>query len=139
MEDAKPGKLVQRQVTRILTPGTVITDNLLESKHNQYTVCIKWHKESISMAWVEVSTGDFQIAEGKDLNEIAHIISALSPQEIILDDENLDLIPVVYLEDRIKNYNDDETPEFEELNILCQNLFKDEVLPEIRPDLYEQN
>ena len=56
-----------------------------------------------------------------------------------LDDDNFDLIPVVYLEDRIKNYNDDETPEFEELNILCQNLFKDEVLPEIRPDLYEQN
>ena len=42
-----------------------------------------------------------------------------------LDDDNFDLIPVVYLEDRIKNYNDDETPEFEELNILCQNLFKE--------------
>ncbi len=53
------------------------------------------------------------------------------------DDENLNLIPVVYLEGRISHYNDDETPEFEELNTLCQNLFQDEVLPEIRPDLYE--
>lgn len=55
-----------------------------------------------------------------------------------IDDENLNLIPVVYLENRIKNYNDDDTPEFNELNTLCQNLFQDEVLPEIRPDLYEQ-
>lgn len=52
------------------------------------------------------------------------------------DDENLNVIPVVYLEGRINNYNDDDTPEFDELNKLCQNLFQDEVLPEIRPDLF---
>ena len=53
-----------------------------------------------------------------------------------LDDENIDVIPVVYLEGRIQNYNDDETPDFNELDTLCQNLFHDEVLPEMRPDLY---
>lgn len=53
------------------------------------------------------------------------------------DDENLNVIPVVYLEGRINNYNDDDTPEFKELNQLCQNLFQDEVLPEIRPDVSE--
>ena len=55
------------------------------------------------------------------------------------DDESFNVIPVVYLEGRINHYNDDDTPEFNELNQLCQNLFKDEVLPEIRPDLFEQN
>ncbi len=55
------------------------------------------------------------------------------------DDENLDVIPVVYLEGRINNFNDDDTPEFNELNQLCQNLFKNEVLPQIRPDIIEQN
>lgn len=54
------------------------------------------------------------------------------------DDDNLNVIPVVYLEGRINNYNDDDTPEFDELNTLCQNLFQDEVLPEIRPDLFEK-
>ena len=34
------------------------------------------------------------------------------------DDENLNVIPVVYLEGRINNYNDDDTPEFDELNML---------------------
>lgn len=54
-----------------------------------------------------------------------------------LNDEELNVIPVVYLENRINHYNDDETPDFLELNTLCQNLLQDEVLPEIRPDLYE--
>lgn len=54
------------------------------------------------------------------------------------DDEHLNIIPVVYLEERINHYNDDDTPEFNELNQLCQKLFQDEVLPEIRPDLFEQ-
>lgn len=55
------------------------------------------------------------------------------------DDENLNIIPIVYLEGRINHYNDDDTPEFNELNQLCQNLFQDKVLPEIRPDLFKQN
>ena len=59
-----------------------------------------------------------------------------SDRSFDFDDENLNVIPVVYLEKRIKKYNDDDTPDFNELNTLCQNLFHDEVLPEIRPDLY---
>lgn len=53
------------------------------------------------------------------------------------DDEDINVVPVVYLEGRLMNYNDDGTPNFDELNQLCQNIFLDEVLPEIRPDLYE--
>lgn len=52
-----------------------------------------------------------------------------------LDNDTLDVVPVVYLEGRISKYNDDDTPDFEELNKLAKNLFNDEVLPEIRPDL----
>jgi hypothetical protein len=46
-----------------------------------------------------------------------------------------DFIPVVYLKGRISKYNPDDTPDFDELANLCMNYFKDEVLPEIRPDL----
>lgn len=47
-----------------------------------------------------------------------------------------EFVPVVYLNGRIKNKNSDGTPDFEELGKLCLNYFNDEVLPEIRPDLY---
>lgn len=65
-----------------------------------------------------------------------HSPFAKSDRTFDFDDENLNAIPVVYLEGRIQNYNDDDTPDFRELNTLCLNLFRDEILPEIRPDLY---
>lgn len=47
-----------------------------------------------------------------------------------------DFVPVVYLKGRIKKENVDGTPDFDELKQYCNNIFKDEILPEIRPDLY---
>lgn len=47
-----------------------------------------------------------------------------------------DFVPVVYLKDRITKTNTDGTPDFDELKEFCENIFRDEILPEIRPDLY---
>lgn len=47
-----------------------------------------------------------------------------------------DFVPVVYLEGRISGKNIDGTPDFDELKEYCSKIFKDEILPEIRPDLY---
>jgi hypothetical protein len=44
-------------------------------------------------------------------------------------------VPVVYINGRIEKMNDDGTPDFIELNEFCLNIFKDEILIEIRPDL----
>ncbi len=57
-----------------------------------------------------------------------------SDRKFELDKENLEIIPVIYLEDKIKNYNKDDTPNYDELNNYCQDLFKNEILKEIRPD-----
>lgn len=46
-----------------------------------------------------------------------------------------DFVPVVYLNGRISKYNDDGTPDFDELEVLCKNYFIDEILPELRPDI----
>lgn len=47
-----------------------------------------------------------------------------------------DFIPVVYLDGRIGKKNPDGTPDFDELAQLCKTYFNDEILPELRPDLY---
>lgn len=49
-----------------------------------------------------------------------------------------DFVPVVYLEGRIQKYNSDETPDFADLDKLCQTYLNDEVLPELRPELFKQ-
>lgn len=46
-----------------------------------------------------------------------------------------ELLPTVYLKDRVQ-INDDGTPDFASLGLYCHQLFKDEILPELRPDLY---
>ena len=52
-----------------------------------------------------------------------------------MDDEMTDFVPVVFLDGRINDYNDDETPNFNSLDLLCKNYLRDEVLQEIRLDL----
>jgi hypothetical protein len=47
-----------------------------------------------------------------------------------------EFVPVVYLDDRIRSKNEDGTLAFDELEKFCSTIFKDEILPEIRPDLY---
>lgn len=49
--------------------------------------------------------------------------------------EREDFVPVVYLKDRINKYNADGTPDFEELNKFCMNLFENHIFIEFRPDL----
>ena len=56
-----------------------------------------------------------------------------------LNDEELNIVPVVYLKDRIEHYNDDDTPNFLELDALAKRVLQEEILPEIRPDLYEND
>jgi DNA mismatch repair protein MutS len=84
-EVARPGKIVNRQISKILSPGTLITENFLNPKYNQYLLSLKLHKTEVSIAWLEVSTGEFQIADGTDLNALAHLIVALNPREILID------------------------------------------------------
>lgn len=52
------------------------------------------------------------------------------------NDDEFNLTPVVYLDEHIEKYNNDDTPDFDELNKYCQSLFHEEILPELRPDLF---
>jgi len=64
VEDAKSAKgLVKRGVTRIITPGTVLDDNLLTDISNNYLCSIYIVQEGIGLAVIDVSTGDFFITQ----------------------------------------------------------------------------
>lgn len=56
-----------------------------------------------------------------------------STKQFEWNDRDMNLVPVVYLKDRVKIL-DDGTPEFIELDEFCQKLFKEDILPELRPD-----
>ncbi|WP_145034772.1 DNA mismatch repair protein MutS [Caulifigura coniformis] len=64
VEDPKTAKgMVRREVTRIITPGTLTEDSLLDPKRSNFLAAIFPEKERVGLAWLELSTGRFQCAE----------------------------------------------------------------------------
>ncbi len=83
LEDPKQVKgLVKRGVIELVTPGVVLGDNLLANKENTYLAAVYFGRKNTGVAFLDISTGEFYVAEGPD-NYIDKLLSNLSPKEII--------------------------------------------------------
>ena len=90
MEDAATAKgIVKRDVVRVITPGTIIDQNMLDDKANNYLCSIYLNGNSFGMAYVDVSTGDLLITEydSYNVNALKDTITAeiikINPSETI--------------------------------------------------------
>jgi DNA mismatch repair protein MutS len=62
VEDPKVAKgIVKREVTRIITPGTVMDDNILSESRNNYLAAVIVENDANALAYIDVSTGDFYL------------------------------------------------------------------------------
>ncbi len=85
LEDPKnaKGNVVERGVIELVTPGVVMGDsNILPTKENSYLAAIFFGKENTGVAFLDISTGEFYVAEGND-QYIDKLISNLEPKEVI--------------------------------------------------------
>jgi len=81
--------LVERDVVRVITPGTVIEDAMLDNKINNYIVSIYLNDKACGMSWADVSTGEFYVTEincSEDFTEVINRLSAANANEIIVND-----------------------------------------------------
>jgi DNA mismatch repair protein MutS len=79
-----PGKgLVEREITRIITPGTIIEPGLLEGRSNNYLASFVPESRAAGIAFVDVSTGEFATTEIEITQALAEL-ERLAPAEIIL-------------------------------------------------------
>lgn len=90
VEDPKSVKgLVKREVTRVLTPGTVVEDTNLTAKSHNYLGALYW--DAIAglggFAWVDVSTGQWTGMHGKKSAELWQWVQKLAPRELLLPDD----------------------------------------------------
>src|SRR5579884_3417417 len=87
---SEPGRgLVERAVTRVLTPGTVAEPALLPAGENRYLAALHPMRERIGLAWVDVSTGEFAAMElaGPDAAErLSDELARLNPAECLVPD-----------------------------------------------------
>jgi DNA mismatch repair protein MutS len=84
MEEAGPGKkLVRREVTRIVTPGTATDAHLLRSHENNYLAAIARNATKAGIAYVDVSTGEFRATE-VDIADLPGLIESIAAREILV-------------------------------------------------------
>ena len=88
LEDPKKTKkLVKRGVVRVVTPGTVVEDSMLDAKSNNYLCAIACDEKVCGMSFVDISTGEFVVTEFSMVSAKAHIsseITRLMPKEILV-------------------------------------------------------
>ena len=84
LEDPKlTKKIVKRGVTELVTPGIAFNEQLLQQKENNFLAGLTFHKDRCGAAFLDVSTGTFQLAEGS-LDYISTLLGTFSPKEILV-------------------------------------------------------
>ena len=88
MEDPSDSSgIVERDVIRVITPGTVIENELLEAKENNYLASIVVQKEKYGFSYIDISTGEFNLTQFNSIQKIWDEIDRIQPKEIIIDDK----------------------------------------------------
>lgn len=83
IEDPKFAKgIVKRGVTEMVTPGVALADNILQTKSNNFLASLYFENNQYGIAFIDISTGEFYIAEG-NASYIEKMIQSLSPSEIV--------------------------------------------------------
>lgn len=77
--------IVERQVVRIITPGTLTDDALLESSQENLVCCVYFHQENFGLSTIELSTGRFVVLEGSSRTSLLSEIERLHPKELLIN------------------------------------------------------
>ena len=86
MEDPALAKgLVERDVVRVITAGTVTDPSMLEDKSNNYLMCVYLDGKKAGIAYADVSTGEFFVME-PEINMLRAQITRVNPMEVICND-----------------------------------------------------
>ena len=88
LEDPKlaQSKLVKRGITEILTPGVAFGESMLDQKEHNYLAGLTFDNDSCGAAFLDVSTGTFQVAQGS-VDYISSLLSSLHPKELVVQRE----------------------------------------------------
>jgi DNA mismatch repair protein MutS len=109
LEDARPGKLVKREVTQILSPGTHFDERMLVAERNNFLAAICSRGKTFGLALVDLTTGDFLTTELEAEPALLTELERLRPAEIIYPTEAISLRDLLRDSFKILNGYDDWT------------------------------
>ncbi len=94
VEDASQvtgGRLVKREITRILTPGTLLEDGMLKASRNNYLAAVVIAGDNWGLAYADISTGEFLTTQTNDLQHLTQELMRLQPSEVLFPTNAPDL------------------------------------------------
>ena len=90
VEDALSAKgIVRREITRVVTPGTVTEENILESDRHNFLAAVYSSGAVFGLAWLDLSTGLFHGEEVADVDSLRDALRRVSPTECLVASEQL--------------------------------------------------
>jgi DNA mismatch repair protein MutS len=90
-EAAAEKRMVERQVTKLLTPGTLTDDGMLHARRNNFLAAIVIAGEHWGLAYADISTGEFLTTQSSDLSSLTGELLRLQPSEILIPTNAPDL------------------------------------------------
>jgi len=133
VEDPKKAKgIVKREVIRVITPGLVVDEENLAAGENNYLACISAGKNSLGLAFLDISTGEFQISEFSDREFFLTAIAGLDFKELLLPANFPDKILLKALEAQMPelrmNYLEDNHFQTADAEAMLKQNFSAEIL-----------
>ncbi len=97
-DPAKAKGIVKREVVRVVTPGMVLDDELLQPKRNNFLMALAAGENRFGLAFLDASTGDFLATEVATLQSVLDEVMRMEPKEVLLGKSSLGKAPIRQLE-----------------------------------------
>ncbi|MBZ8180801.1 DNA mismatch repair protein MutS [Oscillatoria salina IIICB1] len=81
---AAEGRMVRREIQKLLTPGTLTDDRMLSPRRNNFLAAVVIAGDRWGLAYADISTGEFFTTQGQDLDPLANELLRLQPSEILI-------------------------------------------------------
>ena len=97
LEDPKTcgNKIVKRGITELITPGVSLNNTVLDNKSDKYAACLNLGRDKNGIAFLDISTGDFLVAEGS-ADYIDKLLVSLNPKEVLYERSSKEEVTSLY-------------------------------------------
>ena len=94
VEDASTssGKVVDRDVVEVVTPGVSFRDQLLNPKQSTYVAAVHWQGDTAGVSFLDATTGEFAVTEAP-ARDVLPLLQSIAPSEILVDKRQKDRVP----------------------------------------------
>ena len=101
LEDpSKTKTLVKRGITELVTPGVSLSESILENRENNFVSAVHFGQHIVGVAFLDISTGEFLVAEGTS-DYVEKLINSFQPKELLYDRTKSDLFKQYFYKENL--------------------------------------